>query len=534
MNILIYYKKIVIIGILFMSICQLNAQEGLENPITKAMMKVYQQQLDEDPQDYETYFKRANEYYNHNQYAKALTDINNALKYVPINDTDIKYQSLCLRASIYEVTDNYEKALNDLNEALLIEPNSYHVIYRKANAEYLLKKYDDAKIDYQRMFRINNRSIEALIGLSRIAVNEKNLGLANEYADNAVAIAPTEATVYLRRASVRELMGNNTGAVDDLILALSTGKETAKALHEMVNMGNTDYNAVMTGLSNAIRQAPKVGMYYYIRGIIAKAHHNYVAAMADFKKIINENLYNYHGIYRELAECKYALGKYDDAIYDINYAINATKENSEYYAIKAKILRAVGQPSEGVECCNTALNKNPNLTDAITTKGLCLTDVGNYDQAVILFGEATLNEANNPFNYILRANVLSKDLNQLENANSIYERVAEMDFELNDIKSLKGFALLAIGEETQAINWIENILSTNNDNDGVINYYAACLYSQIGNIDKALECARFSLQKGYANYHNWVLNSDANINVAPLRNNNQFQELLAKYSLIFK
>ena len=55
------------------------AQEGLNNPITKAMMKVYEKQLEEDPHDYETYYKRAIEYYNHNHYAKALDDINNAL-----------------------------------------------------------------------------------------------------------------------------------------------------------------------------------------------------------------------------------------------------------------------------------------------------------------------------------------------------------------------------------------------------------------------------------------------------------------------
>lgn len=534
MDSLKYTTKFSIIILAFIiGIYSLNAQDGLDNPITKAMMKVYQQQLDEDPQDYETYFKRANEYYNHNQYAKALTDINNALKYTPAKEVDMRFQSLCLRASIYEVTDNYEKALIDLNEAAIIEPNSYTVIYRKANAEYMLKKYDEAKLDYQRMLRLNNRSIEALIGLSRIAVNEKNLGLANEYADNAVELSPSNATVYLRRASVRKLMGNNTGSVDDLILALSTGKETSKALHELVEMGNTDYNAVMTGLSNAIRQAPKVGMYYYIRGIIAKAHHNYVAALVDFKKIINENLYNYHGIYRELADCKYALGKYDDAILDINYAINATKENSEYYVIKAKILRALGKSSEGFDCCNNALDKNPNYTEAITIKGLCLCDLEDYEQAVIMFGEAALNEANNPLNYILRANVLKNYFNQSE-ANPIYERVTELDYEPNDIKSLKGFALNALNENTLAISWIENILTTNNDNDGLINYYATCLYSQLGDIDKALECMKNALQKGYANYYNWTLNSDANINVAPLRENKRFHELLTQYSLIFK
>lgn len=519
---------------LFIGISESNAQDGFDNPITKAMMKVYQQQLDEDPQDYETYFKRANEYYNHNQYAKALTDINNALKYMPSTEIDLKYQSLSLRASIYEVTNNYEKALIDLNEAYIIEPNSYEVIYRKANAEYLLNRFDEAKTDYQRMLRLNNRSVEALIGLSRIAVTEKNLGLANEYADNAVSLAPTDANVYLRRASVRKLMGNNTGAVDDLIIALSTGKETSKALYELVDMGNNDYNAVMTGLSNAIRHAPRVGMYYYIRGIIAKAHYNYVAALADFKKIINENLYNYHGIYKELADCQYALGNYNEAIYNINYAINATKENSEYYTLKAKILRALNRFAEGVDCCNSALTKNPNLTEAISVKGLCLTDLGEYDQAVILFGEATLNEANNPYNYMLRANVIEKYLKQQENANTIYERIVDIDNEQNDVKSLKGFALLALKRNNQAKIWIENILSTSTDNDGIINYYAACLYSQLGDFDKALECMKVSLQKGYANYHDWTLNYDANINIAPLRENKRFQELIMQYSLIFK
>jgi tetratricopeptide (TPR) repeat protein len=196
-----------------------------------------------------------------------------------------------MRASIYEMTNNYDKALADLNEAYSIDPTSYSVIYRKANAEYSLKQYDNAKADYQRMLNINPRSIEAHIGLSRIAVIEKNLGQANEYADNAVALSPSDPEVYIRRASVRKMMGNNTGAVDDLILALSTGKDNPKVLHELVEMGNADYSAVITGLSNAIRQAPKVGMYYYIRGIIAEAHFNYVSALDDFKKIANENLF---------------------------------------------------------------------------------------------------------------------------------------------------------------------------------------------------------------------------------------------------
>lgn len=526
--------KIIIVIVLSCYSLMAAAQKGFENPITKAMMRVYEQQLEEDPRDYETYFKRAIEYYNHNQYARALSDINNALKYMPVEEVDMKFQSLNMRAGIYEATGQYDKALADLNDAYLIDPNSFEVIYRKANAEYMLKDYDAAKNDYQRMLGINNRSYEALFGLSRIAVIEKNLGLANEYADNAVALAPAEADVYIRRASVRKMMGNNTGAVDDLILALSTGDKMTKSLYELVDMSNVDYNAVITGLSSAIRQAPKVGMYYYIRGIIASAHFNYVAALADFMKIINENLYNYHGIYKEIANCQYALGSFDEAIYNINYAINATNDNCEYYVMKAKILRALGRSAEALDCCNTAIEKDPNHTQAIVQKGLCLCDLCDYDQAVVLFGEATLNEATNPYYYLLRAELLNKKLNQPDDAKVIYERVVDMEFDNTNVKSFKGFALLALDRYDEAMAWMENILNTSPDNDGLVNYYGACFYAQAGDSDKAFECMKTSLQKGYANYCQWTLDSDVDINVAPIREDTRFKELLTQNSLIFK
>ena len=99
-------------------------QDGLNNPITKAIMKVYQQLLDSDPQDYETYYKRANEYYNHSLYSKALSDINNALKYMPEQNKDLRFESLCLRASIYEEIKELDKALTDLNQAYIYDSNS--------------------------------------------------------------------------------------------------------------------------------------------------------------------------------------------------------------------------------------------------------------------------------------------------------------------------------------------------------------------------------------------------------------------------
>lgn len=39
------------------------AQNGLNDPMTKAMMEVYDQEITANPQAYDVYFRRANEYY---------------------------------------------------------------------------------------------------------------------------------------------------------------------------------------------------------------------------------------------------------------------------------------------------------------------------------------------------------------------------------------------------------------------------------------------------------------------------------------
>lgn len=527
-------KKLITIVVLLSSSIAIYSQKGLDAPMTKAVMNVYQQLLDEDPADYETYFRRANEYYKYNEYLKALDDINNALKYAPGSETDTRFQAYTLRANIYEMLQKYNDALTDLNSAIALSPTSYVTLYQRANVKYKLGRYAEAKADYQRMQRLNNRSQEALIGLARVAVKENNLGLANEYIDQAVAMTPSQADIYVRRASVRTMMGNHNGAVDDLILALSTDKNNTKALQGLVDLGNSNYPAVMTGLSNAIRQAPRVGMFYYLRAVIASSHHNYLAAITDFNKIISENLYNYHGLYGSLAECHYALGNYKEALNNINYAIGATVNNRNYYVTKSKIKRATGDYQDALDCAEKALSKDSNHNPAIVQKALALNDEKEYDKASSLLGEAIMNDAENPYNFMLRAWILDDFMNQENSANSFYTRAAELDIFNNDVRTLKGFALLHSGKQEKAIKWIENILKSLKDTDGLEYYYATCLYAWAGDKDKAFENMKLALQNGYANYHQWKNDNDAKINVAPLRDDPRFESLLNQYSIIFQ
>lgn len=533
-------KTLLVSALVFVGATAFNsAAQSMDNPMTNAMMEIYSQELTENPQNYEIYFRRANEYYRYNQYLRALSDIENTLKYAPNNETDLLFQAYSLRGDTYQMLGKYKEALNDYAEALKLDPTSFMALYQKANCEYELGELAMAKTDYNRLRQLDNRSPEALTGLARIAVKENNLGTAAQYMDDAVAMMPADSDIYVRRSSVRRMLGNNTGAVDDLLMAISLDNNS-KAFQELINISNEDYPAVITGLSNSITLAPEQGMFYYIRAVIAQAHYHYAAAISDYQKIIDENMYNYAGIYGSLGECYVALCDYERATENLNHAIGMTPENGAFYISLAKVRRALGRNEQALTTIETALEKLLGNQDALIEKALCLYALERYDDASSVFGELVMDYPENPYYDMLRAWVVTDGLKQKGNAMTSYKRVIDMSDTMDDdspvylkARTYRGFALLFTSHEAEANKWMEEILMQNRDTDGSINYLGACFYAQAGDIEKAFECVEKALNKGYADKYNWTVFDAARVNVAPLRGE-RLEKLLQSYSYIFE
>ena len=509
----------------------------LSNPITQAVLGVYADELEKDPNNYEILLLRADEYYRHNDYVRALADVDRAIEAITKPDSPERFRALMLRAGIYSQTNRLKEALADLTAAEEIDGKSPALIYQKANTEYLLGMYSEAKTDFQRLRRLNIRAVEGPIGLARIAVKETNLGTANELLAEAVALDPNNSDIYVRRASVRKQMGDHNGAVEDLILALSADSKNTKALNELVDYGNTNYAATMSGLSSAIAQAPNVGMFVYIRAVIAQAHFNYLAALKDYREILDKKLYNYHGIHASMAECLYCLGDYAEALSEIDYALGITRNDASHFTLLSKILLRLGRIDDAIAAAASALAIDRNTQAAchgLEAMALAYVAKGDYDQASSLANEIVMTDAENPRYYMLKAWIAEKYLGNEKVAKTAYETVAEMtQFYIDNPRSLRGFAQLFLGEERQGEQWMDNILKTVTDNDGLIHYYGACFYAQSGNTERALKCAEEALKKGYANYDDWTELKEGRVNVGPLRDDLRFLNLLHRYNAIF-
>ncbi len=531
-------KKFLITSALALSIAASAAgAPPTQADFNRAVMQAYEELIRENYKDYETLFRRANAYYNAGDYLKALDDLDSALKYCPETDTDTRYAVYALRAECFLNLKRYSRALPEATEALKLDPTSTPLLDLRGRIEYELGKYDEAKADFNKLLRIQPRSREAFFGLALVAAKQNNIGMATDYMDRAVNLTPNRSDVYVRRAEVKKLIGDYNGAVDDLLLAMATDGNDPEPLPALVRLADSNYSAVMAGLSGAIRQAPRQPLFYYLRASIAAAHFHYNAAIDDFKYIINEGLYDYSGLYCSLAECYYALGRYQLALDNSEQAL-ATYDREQddvchYFTVHAMIQRAMGDYDKALASVNRALDFTAEDMDAQMEKALILTSKKQYKEASELLGEVIMSNPYVPMPYMLRAWIANDFLNQPTAAKGLYDRVIDLELDHSElVGSLLGFAQLYAGLTPRAVAWMDAILAEP-DYDGKNHYYGACFYAWAGRTEKALDCMEEALKAGYANYHDWTERNDARINVAPLRDTPRFKALLEQYKSIF-
>lgn len=552
-------KKFLTAAVVAASISSMAAQsqQSIDNPMTQAMLDVYAKELEANPKDADIYFRRANEYYKFNQYLRALADVDKTLEYAPAGNRDLKFQAYMLRADIYQMLDKHREALADFSEALKLDPTSFMALYQKANEEYALGDYSAAKSDYTRLRATNPRSVEALTGLARVAVKENDLGRASEYMDGAVEMMSADSDIYIRRASVRRMQGNNTGAVEDLLMAISIDNNT-RAFQELIDMANVDYPAVISAISTSISYAPQQGMLYYIRGFIAQAHDHYASALADYRKLIDQNIYEYAGLYNSMAQCQLALCRYPQAIDNIDHAISMDGgKNGEFYATKARILYAQGKNSEAMDALKQASLRGYSSTNVDELQALIDYAAGDFEKANDIYAAMIVDHPEVMRNYIYRAWVLADGLKQPANAQTLYNRVVSMTAEsdngekatspLSAVQSYRGFALLFSGDRQGALEWAKGLYSDYRDTDGYLNFVLACLYAQASVADpsisssekydltaQAIKSLERALQLGYGNLYEITKADTGRVSLAPLRNDSHFNALIARYAHLFE
>lgn len=129
--------------------------EELNNEKPAEALDYFNKELQDNPKNGYAYFYIATIRHTHQEYGKALTAIDLALKHLPKKDDETLGVSHLVRAAVYLALEDTTRALTDLAASIKANP-SYELAYKtRAQVYYERKQYAQADADYQQLLRLD-------------------------------------------------------------------------------------------------------------------------------------------------------------------------------------------------------------------------------------------------------------------------------------------------------------------------------------------------------------------------------------------
>ena len=145
-----------------------SSDDVLRDKITNAVMKVYDEQLAKDPNDYNTLFARAHQHYYNGEYTAALADVNQAMLLTPKKDRELRFDEHILRARISEAREDYASELADLQLAQELQPKSLACTDMIAKANLKAGRLDAAEKAFKKILNAESMNYDAMYGLAQV------------------------------------------------------------------------------------------------------------------------------------------------------------------------------------------------------------------------------------------------------------------------------------------------------------------------------------------------------------------------------
>ena len=528
-------KFLVLLTLAIASSTMFNLAAQDQDQISAAVMKVYDDYIAQNPNDYNTLFMRANQHFYNNNIDAALSDVDRTIQLAPSKETELLFDAYLLRAKLYDLKGNFDAALADVDKAAAINPTSLSWVDMKGKIAYAKGDYELAETQFKTILQQQSRNYDAMFCLGCVAAKQGKEEEAMAWANQALTLFPAEPQVYMNRAYVQEVLGKYRDACDTYLVAMSVTDDNGASIKRLVELSSEHYDDVMASLKSATDENPRVGIFYRVRSAIALSYKHYGQALKDLKAITDNNLMEYSTIYSDEAMCLFQLGDYDQAYTYANKAIANDATNPDGYILRSMIELRQGKGNNYNTAMNTldqALVLNPNYVPTLMAKARLLIAQKKYQEALPLVSKALESEPTNADALMLRGWLNKYHLKNVAAAQTDFSKVLTLNS--NDITSLRGFALHEMGDDREANAWAEQMINLYPAVGGEAYYYAAALQAAMGNKAQGIKYLETCLANGYGGLFDIKFNEDPYVNIAPLRSEPAFEMLLNQSQLNFQ
>lgn len=497
--------------------------EAIQNNKTEEALEYLNKELEQNPENGYALAWIATVRNHIQEYGKAITAVNLAIKYIPKKDKTYKAFAHTIRASVYINLEDKESALKDYNIAIEYTPDDEEIYEKRAQLYFEMGKYNLADEDYKKITSLNQGSVMGYMGIGRNANAQKKYAEAIEQFDYVTKLASDYASGYSFRAESYIGLEKYNEAIDDIIKALELNYDD-KAFNLMQQVADSAFTEIEAKIKVQTIKKVNDGYWPYCLGVINEHRKYYKKAIEQYKLSLQKED-SPISAYR-IATCYEKLGSYSSAIEYVDYAIELDSTDYDYVLEKADLLYESGRTQDALTQLTKYINKYPDFYYGYYRRGFFKDNTNDTDGAIEDYTMAIALEPNYAYAYLGRADMYQQKGDKMLSEKD-YKKVIELDT-IPDNNSCAQYAFLALGENDKAITFMNRIIETDSMYAG--NYYdAACLYSRMGESKKAIEKLKISLEKGYRRF-NHMKNDD---DLDPIRNLDDYKVLIDYYKKLF-
>jgi clan AA aspartic protease (TIGR02281 family) len=523
-------KHIILLVMFWLGICQVVAQK-LDRPDSYNYQRGLEAMQEEKKDEAIDYFNKDLKDYPKNgysfawiahlrllkeDYGRALTAADLALKYLPKKDTEYLVFAYTSRAITYLNLQDTLKAINDYTAAIKASPETASLYEKRAQVYYELRKYELADADYRKMTDLNPGDVMGFMGLGRNAKTQERWNDAIRQFDYVTKLDNNYSSAYSFRAESYIGLGRFKEAVDDIITALSIDGDQ-KAYYLMQDIANNAFPLLKTKLEIQCTKNPNDQAWPYYLALVFERRGLMKKAIEYYKKSADIN--SKAIIYERIASCYDDIGEYDLAMAYLDKALQLEPNNLRAKATKADVLYESGHVEEAIKELDFILSDYPDWTYGYHRRGWFKENGGYVDGAIDDYTTAITLNPEDAYSFFCRGKMYEKRGNA-SLAKEDYMKAIELDTEPNE-SSVAQFAYYHLGQKEKAIDFMNRII----DNTNGDYYDAACLYSIMGEKEKALDYLRMAFSHGYRRFAHLAIDADLD----NIRNLPAFKEMIQEY-----
>lgn len=453
------------------------------------------------------------------EYGRALTSADLALKNLPKKDGEFIAATYNIRAGVYLALEDTVKALNDYASAIKACPTEDDTYEKRAQIYYEQEKFDLADADYKQLIKLNQGGLMGYMGIGRNRNAQKRWDEAIEQFNFVANMYKDYSSVYSFRAEAYIGKEKWAEATDDIIKALSINGDN-KAFSLMQDLKEPAFGMLKAKMKIQGTKNPNNAYWPYCIGVIHEHNEQYEMAIPFYEEAQRKDADDMN--LRRIAQCYYEIGDYEAALKNINQAIELDSTKVQYIPFKADVLYEMGNAKDAIAEWDKHQELYPDYGFGYYRRGWFKSLSGDNYGAIDDYTMCITLEPEYAYSYMCRGDVYLRQ-GKSELAKADYQKVVELE-DTPDRYECLHYAYHGLGEDDKAIAVIDTIIARGEDKKG--NYYdAACLYSRMKNKDKALENLTKCLEMGYTRFAHMRADDDLDF----IRETPEFKALIDKY-----